>query len=46
MAVKHGIHVKDLQLQLRHHSLDMVNEYLKNLGVMDSESLLNRFPGI
>ncbi len=43
-AVKAGINIKDLQMQLRHHSLDMVNEYLKNLGVMDSEDLKNRFP--
>lgn len=38
-AVKAGINIKDLQLQLRHHSLDMVNEYLKDLGVMDSEDI-------
>lgn len=43
-AVKAGINIKDLQLQLRHHSLDMVNEYLKNLGVLDSEDLRNRYP--
>lgn len=43
-AVKAGINIKDLQLQLRHHSLDMVNEYLKNLGVLDSEDLRNKFP--
>lgn len=43
-AVKAGINLKDLQMQLRHHSLDMVNEYLKNLGVMDSEDLKNKFP--
>jgi len=43
-AVKAGINIKDLQMQLRHHSLDMVNEYLKNLGVLDSDDLRNRFP--
>ncbi len=43
-AVKSGINIKDLQLRLRHHSLDMVNEYLKNLGVLDSEDLLNKYP--
>lgn len=43
-AVKAGINIKDLQLQLRHHSLDMVNEYLKNLGVLDSPELLNKYP--
>lgn len=44
MAVKSGINLKDLQLQLRHHSLDMVNEYMKDLGVTDSEALRNNFP--
>lgn len=43
-VVKSGINIKDLQLQLRHHSLDMVNEYLKNLGVLDSQDLLNKYP--
>lgn len=43
-AKRAGIDLKDLQLQLRHHSLDMVNEYLKNLGVMDSEDLKKKFP--
>ena len=43
-AAKAGIKLKDLQLQLRHYSLDMVNEYLKNLGVMDSEELRFNFP--
>lgn len=43
-AVKAGINLKELQMQLRHHSLDMVNEYLKNLGVLDSDFLQNRFP--
>jgi integrase len=45
-AVQAGINVKDLQLQLRHHSLDMVNEYLKNMGVMDSKDLKGKFPDI
>lgn len=43
-AVKAGINIKDIQLQLRHHSLDMVNEYLKNLGVLDSADLRARMP--
>lgn len=43
-ASKSGINLKDLQLQLRHHSLDMVNEYLKNLGVIDSDDLFNKMP--
>lgn len=43
-AVKAGINIKDLQLQLRHHSLDMVNEYLKNLGVLESADIRDKFP--
>ena len=43
-AVQAGCNLKDLQLQLRHHSLDMVNEYLKNLGVLMSEDLRTKFP--
>jgi integrase len=43
-AVRAGVNLKDLQLQLRHHSLDMVNEYLKNLGVLDSADLRQKFP--
>lgn len=45
-AYKAGINMKDLQLQLRHHSLDMVNEYLKNLGVMDNDRIKTLFPKI
>lgn len=45
-AVRAGINLKDLQLQLRHHSLDMVNEYLKQLGVTDSEDLRTRYPSL
>jgi integrase len=43
-AVRNGINMKTLQLQLRHHSLDMVNEYLKNLGIMDDVDLDNKIP--
>lgn len=43
-AVKGGIHIKDLQSQLRHQSLDEVQEYLKDLGVMDSDDLRDKFP--
>lgn len=45
-AWKAGVNIKDLQMQLRHHSLDMVNEYLKNLGVMDSDRIRDLFPAI
>ncbi|WP_222166838.1 tyrosine-type recombinase/integrase [Edaphocola aurantiacus] len=46
LCVKAGIGLKDLQLQLRHHSLDMVNQYLKDLGVLDCPDLRDRFPSL
>lgn len=44
MAVKAGIGLKELQLQLRHHSLDQVNEYLRQMGVSDMQNLQDLFP--
>ncbi len=38
--------IKYLQMQLRDHSMDMLNEYLKNLGVMDSDRIRDLFPAI
>jgi integrase len=48
-ALKFVTHTKDikaLQLQLRHHSLDMVNEYLNNMGAIDNDEVRNNFPAI
>lgn len=45
-AVKAGVNIKEIQLQLRHHSLDMVNEYLKNLGVFDLEDIELKLPAL
>jgi integrase len=45
-VVKAGIHIKQLQMQLRHHSLDQVNEYLRDLGVADLDELKNNYPTI
>jgi len=45
-AVKAGITVKELQVQLRHHSLEMVDIYLRQLGAWDLGDLENAFPGI
>ncbi|BDS13088.1 tyrosine-type recombinase/integrase [Aureispira anguillae] len=45
-AVKAGIHIKQLQIQLRHHSLDQVDEYLRQLGVSDLGDLRDNFPCI
>ena len=33
MAVKAGIHIKQLQIQFRHHGLDQVDQYLRDLGI-------------
>jgi integrase len=46
MAVRAGIGLKELQLQLRHHSLDQVNAYLRQLNVTDFSNLRENFPGI
>lgn len=43
-CVKAGISIKFLQLQLRHSSLDMVNKYLRQLGVDDMSELQDKFP--
>lgn len=43
-AVKAGISVKELQIQLRHHSLDQVDQYLRQLGVNDLANIRNNFP--
>jgi integrase len=45
-AVKAGVGVKELQIQLRHHSLDQVNEYLRQMGVWDLQKLQEIFPEI
>ena len=45
-AVRAGINLKDLQIQLRHHSLDQVDAYLRQLGVADLGNLQKKFPSI
>lgn len=44
MAVQAGVTVKELQMQLRHHSLDQVNEYLRQMGVANMSTLRSLFP--
>lgn len=46
MAAKAGISIKELQLQLRHHSLDETDKYLRQMGVKDLGRLRENFPGI
>lgn len=43
-AVRAGVHIKELQIQLRHHSLDQVDAYLRQLGVNDLCKLEKLFP--
>ncbi len=45
-AYKAGIGLKELQLQLRHHSLDMVKVYLESLGILDFKNIKEIFPAI
>ncbi|WP_421798465.1 tyrosine-type recombinase/integrase [Haliscomenobacter sp.] len=45
-AVKAGIPLKELQIQLRHHSLDQVDQYLRQMGVFDLVRLQANFPAI
>lgn len=46
MAVMAGVTIKELQMQLRHHSLDQVNEYLRQMGIQDMATIMDRFPSI
>jgi integrase len=43
-CVKAGVSLKELQIQLRHHSLDMVDKYLRQLGIADLVKLRASFP--
>lgn len=45
-AAKAGVSLKELQLQLRHHSLDETDGYLRQMGIRDVQRLRHIFPGI
>lgn len=45
-AVRAGASLKELQIQLRHHSLEEVDKYIRQLGVNDLQDLEGRFPAI
>jgi len=45
-CIKAGVSVKELQIQLRHYSLEEVDKYLRQLGVTDLARLEKSFPGI
>jgi len=42
-AIQAGVSVKDLQLQMRHKSLDQTDQYLRQMGVQQMSSI-ERFP--
>jgi integrase len=46
MAHQSGVNAKELKDQLRHHSLDMVDIYLKSMGLDDFHNIRKKFPGI
>ena len=46
MFIKSGGSLKQLQLQLRHHSLDQVNQYIRDFGLNDCGDIKNNFPNI
>jgi integrase len=45
-CVRAGASLKELQIQLRHHSLEEVDRYIRQLGVNDLKDLETRFPAI
>ena len=46
MAIENGINLRDLQLQLRHASLEMTQVYLDKFKRQPSEKLANNFPDL
>lgn len=43
-AYRNGIGIREIQLQKRHHSLDMTEYYLRGLGLMEFDNLKDKFP--
>lgn len=41
---KAGVSIKEIQLQMRHHSLDQTDEYLRQMGIRDVVGLRGSFP--
>lgn len=44
-AAQAGVSLKDLQVQMRHHSLDQTDQYLRQMGVQQMTTI-GRFPAI
>jgi integrase len=45
-AIKSGIDIVSLQRQVRHHSLDQLNQYLREVGAIQCAQLYTHFPSI
>lgn len=46
MAVNAGVPVKDIQMQMRHHSLDITDSYLRQMKATESAAIRNNMPEI
>jgi integrase/recombinase XerC len=46
MAYNAGIDIKSLQKQLRHHSLEETDTYLRSLGLIQNNDIIVRFPSL
>lgn len=46
LAARSGINLKDLQAQIRHHSLDELYGYLRQMGVIDSVDVRCKMPAL
>jgi integrase len=45
-VAKAGVHITQIQKQMRHHSLEETDKYLRQMGIQDCTDLNERFPSI
>ena len=45
-AIKSGIDLVSIQRQVRHHSLDQLNQYLTKVGAINCDDLHEKFPNV
>ena len=43
-CVNQGLNLKDIQVQIRHSSLDMLDNYLKSIGAVNNENIRLHYP--
>ncbi len=46
MLAKAGVSIKEIQLQMRHHSIDQTDQYLRQMGIRDVQLLRSSFPSM